>query len=649
MDIAEKAAWYGNRLAAMSAPEILFRMTETARRRLDKIAARHVRVAAASVNPVCPPAIPGLRDGLLAWSVPDSLLDDWREVWRQAARGEFILLGQAWPACEADRRWHLDPVSGTFWPNTAYCFDIDYRHAHGKGDVKYVWELNRLQYLQPIAALACRENNPEAGRFCAAEIESWIEQNPPHVGVNWASGIELALRAVSLLVVTSLAGEWMTGAQLGKIMATLERHALWIARYPSRYSSANNHRTAEGLGLLLIGALCPGFSQAHGWKIAGWASLCDDARQQILPDGVGAEQTITYTAVVLEMLLLGRHIADVVGLPVPEDYTARLVRGGEYLRWFTDAGGHQPRIGDDDNACVLGVYREQEPYVRSVLGCIAAMASRADLTPPGLAPHFRQALFGRAPPAAPGPSGLKHFPQGGYSVGRTQAREHHILLAMDHGYLGYLSIAAHGHADALAVWLHVGDQPVFVDAGTYLYHAGGSWRNWFRGTAAHNTLCLGGANASTMSGNFNWSHKAAARLVDSGTGDGGWWVEAEHDGYRRRFGALHRRRLTVTGADGFTIQDWLITDTAHPVEVNFLLHPDLTVSAADGVCRICKDSVAILQARADGPLQPHAYHAGDPEAGWYSPGFGKKLAAPRLVFAGMLAPGQTAAAHFNFL
>ncbi|MFG3757212.1 heparinase II/III-family protein, partial [Klebsiella pneumoniae] len=81
--------------------------------------------------------------------------------------------------------------------------------------------------------------------------------------------------------------------------------------------------------------------------------------------------------------------------------------------------------------------------------------------------------------------------------------------------LGYLSIAAHGHADALSLLLHLDGQPVLVDAGTYLYHAGGAVRDRLRGTAAHNTLCLDGADQSQIAGAFNWRHAAKAQLIVS--------------------------------------------------------------------------------------------------------------------------------------
>jgi uncharacterized heparinase superfamily protein len=643
--LAGKIRWYGNRLAAMSAPEIVFRSQEILRRRLDK---NHP----AGLPPITDcrlAAIPGLTQGLTDLDIPENLIAEWRQHYIRAKAGELCLLGLAWPTCDGPARWHVDPVSNTFWPHEAYCFDIDYRHATGKGDIKYTWERNRLQYLQPIAAFAHATNSQEAAAFCAADIESWIDSNPPYQGINWASGIELALRAVSLLVVTTLAGSHFPPPLYRKILATLQSHAYWLARYPSRFSSANNHRTAEGLGLLAIGALCPKLAGAATWAQQGWNILCQDAADQILPDGVGAEQTITYTAVVLEMLLLGRHIAHATGSPIPPAYDKKLALAGDYLRWFTDAGGAQPRIGDDDNACVLGMYRPGEPYVSAILGCLAADTHRPHLSPPNPQPHLRQALFGAAPLAGDALLGMRHFIQGGYTVWRAINQGRLVMLAFDHGPLGYLSIAAHGHADALAVWLHIAGQPVLVDAGTYLYHAGGHWRAHFRGTPAHNTLCVAGTSSSQPSGNFNWSRKARARLNGQGGENGASWAEAAHDGYRRRFGAEHRRKVIVSPDGDFTIQDRLITKRTHHVSINFLLHPALTAHSQGGDVYIRKDGADILRVTHAGGLATSINPAEGPGCGWYSPSFGVKQHATRVGFAGMLAPSQVATTRFAII
>jgi hypothetical protein len=654
--LAARARWYAQRLGAMSGPEILFRVGESWRRQRDRgfivpypIAPRGVDhpspclLAPTRGERVLLRDLPGLRDGLLAWDVPAAAIAAWKAQYEAARAGKFRLLGQSWPGCALDACWHLDPVSGNAWPSRTYCFDIKYRHAPGMGDVKYVWELNRLQYLQPVAALACVTSNAHVGRLCGAHIESWMAENPPHLGVNWASGIELALRAVSLLVVASLAGPYITEAVREKMLASLHAHGHWLARYPSRFSSANNHRTAEALGLLAIGALCPYLAEAGRWADSGWATLCADARDQILSDGVGAEQAVTYTAMEVEMLLLGRHLAAATGRPVPASFDDRLNLAGDYLRWLTDAGGGQPRIGDDDNGCVLGLHAPD--YASSVLGSVASAMQRPALTPPRLAPHLRQAVFGVAPAAAAPPAGVRHFDRGGYSVWRWASQGRAVLLAFDHGPLGYLSIAAHGHADTLSIWLHVGDQPVLVDAGTYLYHSGGTWRGHFRGTAAHNTLCLEGADSSVMAGPFNWSRHARARLL----GAGEHWAEAAHDGYARRFGAVHRRRVERSADGGFWVRDQLDGGRARPVSINFLLHPALTARLEKGALRIQKDGVDMVEIGHQGRLAPFIGRAGSRDGGWYSPGFGEKQEAWRLGYRGQLRPGEASIARFDFI
>lgn len=641
---AEKLSWYRHRLAAMSAPEIAHRVSETVKRRLD-------RKKTATLQPFdrgALPEIPGLRSGIKNWDIPAALLTEWQETTKKSQAGEFFLLGQAWPPCANDHKWHLDPASGKFWPHDVYCFDIDFRHAPSMGDIKYVWELNRLQYLQPIAALAYKRGDRALAVYCINEIISWIDHNPAHHGVNWASGIELALRVVGIIVVTTLVGEYIDAAQRSKIWGTLEAHGQWLERYPSLYSSANNHLVAEGLGLFTLGALCPTLPLAARWRKLGWDTLCTAAQEQILPDGVGAEQTLTYTSVVLEMLLLGQHIARATATTIPEIYTDRITKGGIYLRWFTDASGHQPYIGDNDNARVLGVYTCDENYVRAILGCIAAVTGRADLTPPRLEPHFRQAIFGQAPVPDLDLQGVKNFAAGGYTVGRHKTDAHEIMLAFDHGYLGYLSIAAHGHADALSLWLHLDGHPVLIDAGTYLYHSGGTWRDHFRGTAAHNTLCLEETSSSTMSGNFNWARKANTRLTGYEIGKDSWQAEAEHDGYLEKFGVRHRRRLRVEPATGFAVEDSLLGRGAHQVAIGFLLHPSLRATSDSQSVRVTRDGKLILRLVHTGGLTCRIDGPDQLTNGWCSETFGIKTATTRIVFAGVLGVEKSVTTNFFF-
>ena len=106
-----------------------------------------------------------------------------------------------------------------------------------------------------------------------------------------------------------------------------------------------------------------------------------------------------------------------------------------------------------------------------------------------------------------------------------------------------ISIAAHGHADSLAIWLHIDGRPVLVDAGTYLYHSERHWRDHMRSTPAHNTLSVCGSSSSQISGSFNWSTKAHTTLGSFVTTSSGLSVQAEHDGFVQNYGVRHQRNL----------------------------------------------------------------------------------------------------------
>ena len=104
-------------------------------------------------------------------------------------------------------------------------------------------------------------------------------------------------------------------------------------------------------------------------------------------------------------------------------------------------------------------------------------------------------------------------------------------MVADAGPLGYQTIAAHGHADALAFTLSVGGLEFLVDPGTYAFHAHGAWRQYFRGTAAHNTLRVDGKDQSESGGDFMWLKKARAACTLYSSSDGydlfeGWQAGA---------------------------------------------------------------------------------------------------------------------------
>lgn len=637
-------AWYLNRLRAMSPGELAHRVSE----KLKKERARDRLEGWARYPGGEPRALPGLRERIMAAS--PELRDEIRQSAERVLSGRFAALGVEWPEQAGElfppELWRLDPVTVGLWAGPdQYCFDISYRHERQLGDIKYVWELNRLQFLQPLAAHVLLASDAASVAAIEAAIASWYNANPPFRGLGWNSGIELALRAISLLVVTSLVSDRLSLECRRQVASILQATAVWLRRYPSRFSSANNHLIAELAGEFLIGLAMPGLPFAAEMVAQAGDKLVDETARQILSDGVPAEQSPTYGAFSAEFLLLCSVVARDSGHALPSSVGERLHAFAEFIGWIALEDGTVPAIGDDDEGRVLTLGEIEPAYSGSVANAIAGYVGKKAQT--AARDDFRGLLLGRAGERSAARQGQQVFAEGGYSVINEAIGGRQVSLVFDHGPLGYLSIAAHGHADALAVTLAVDGKPVLVDPGTYLYHSGGAWRDWFRGTAAHNTLTMPGADQSTVSGAFNWSHKARSRL-DRHDNGAQWRLTASHDGYRKRFGFSHERSLARTEC-GFAITDRLVgTDQGRPVQVNFQLAPDLSA-------RIEGHNVIIM--RGPATIMTLAFESGEITVqhggqglggGWISPGFGLKQSADRILWTGNVGEaGRTVAVQLK--
>ena len=626
--------WYVHRVARMSLVEIAHRFIEQGRRRLDRRTRFGWGAFGAFKGPV------GGLGGFVAEAASPELKALVRSEASAARVGQFKLLGVAWPQPTPSRWWRgeawlLDPTTGAAWPGRdAFTFDVKYRNIHSRGDVKFVWELNRLQFLQAMALDAATSGDESVWADLWDMLRGWMDSNPPYQGINWPSGIETASRVVSVLAAVTLAGPERAAAAQDVLRPFLEAHARWLDRYPSLYSSANNHRVAELCGLFAAAIVAPDMPRSTAWQVKAQRALEHEIGQLFLSDGVGAEQSPTYAAYSLEWFVLAGVWGEAAGHSFSAHYRARVRAAAEHLRWLLDEAGQAPRIGDDDEGRVLCLGQAPDDrYVASVV----ALAQRW-LGEPALAANLRPVALRdlicaptEGQPTEVPPTGFRCFRAGGYSIWRRPTPRGTLVLVMDHGPLGYLSIAAHGHADALALWLHWGDEAVLVDAGTYLYHSGGAARNWFRGSPAHNTLALAGQDQSKITGAFNWSAHAQATLLASNEAE----VSAEHDGYFARYGLRHRRTVRWATGAAITVEDRLI-GTAPATGVEWCLGYTL----APGVSAAIEAEGVVLTTPAGRRLQVSAKGATLALSQTpYSPNFNEKIETGRIELRGRVDAG----------
>jgi hypothetical protein len=178
-------------------------------------------------------------------------------------KGRFNLLGyqMLWFGDPID--WHVDPVSLRRSPLEHWSC-LDPLDPSMVGDSKVVWELNRHQWLVRLAQARMLTGDERYAEACVAAIDAWLAANPPGIGVNWASSLEVAYRLISWcwMVLLIRNSSVVTGQWTMKLLAALWLHANHIRRYLSYYFSPNTHLTGEALGLFYAGTLFPEFRDA---------------------------------------------------------------------------------------------------------------------------------------------------------------------------------------------------------------------------------------------------------------------------------------------------------------------------------------------------------------------------------------------------
>ncbi|QES37771.1 heparinase [Streptomyces venezuelae] len=630
--------WYLRRLSRMGPREVGGRVGDVVRRRRWR-----------SAPPACPRPADArftavLPAGALAAVEPEAAKRLVAEADRLMA-GHVEFFGVVRDDL-VDPDWWFDPKTGRRAP-WGHAFDVPYRDEDAVGDIKQIWEPSRHQYLTVLAAAYAVTGDERYAERVAEHLRSWWAANAPLRGVHWISGIELGIRLLSWVWIRRLLDTWRGAADLFEnnpvAVNQIWHHQRWLAAFPSRGSSANNHVIAEAAGQLAASCAFAWFPASARWRDGALRSLERNLRGNTFPSGLNRELASEYHGLVLELGLAAVAEADAAGVAVPTTVRLVLLRMTDALAAVVDNRLRPPRQGDADDGHGLVVDGPGTDRWASLLATGDAVFGRLDWWPevpesdvrtPLLAALLRPYAKNDSPRRVTRPrSRPAHFADAGMTILRGPEK---IWCRCDGGPHGFLSIAAHAHADALSVEVRHDGVDVLADPGTYCYHGQPAWRQYFRSTLGHNTLQLDDADQSVSGGPFLWTRHARTRVLvadTSGRNVARWC--AEHDGYQP---SVHRRRVELASDE----QEVRITDEvqgAHrTVRLAFHLGPAVTAElegnrAALTWTRDGEERSAVLELPGDLNWRAHRGES-DPPLGWYSAGFGRKEPAITLVGTG---------------
>lgn len=510
--------------------------------------------------------------------------------------------------------WHAGFQTQQKWP-LIFSYDLDYKQRDDIGDARTNWELNR--HFQ-FALLAC--NYYQTGdRKCIKELSDlfhdWNEKNPFLYGISWTSVMEVAIRDMNWIYTLGFLkgaaqgmekeavrdggmgradASGMSGQGAQAIAALCDQLRIgiinmtcYISSHYSRYSSANNHVIVEAAAMGLAGIVMG----CEEWLETAWDILRIEIPRQNYRDGVNQEVSLHYQSFFMEAVGLLILAMQKNAIGIPQNWRNILVKMSRYLSDCQGEYGETIVFGDDDagkildlegiqTACMVGGkesdgslsecslnHRNHYQYVLQLMSLILPeryVETIADQTllcivpPQQIQGIFRKPYYHNRKSIC--------YPEGGVSILRSG--DGRALIGIDHGPLGFGSIAAHGHADALSFQMYLDGEEVFADPGTYIYHIDLENRNAFRRTENHNTVTVNGQDQSEMLGAFLWGKRAQVKLLRHNLADQSYenYVEAEHDGYAL---VMHRRRFEFDGKRCLKIYDTL---SSGKEEIEFQSH-----------------------------------------------------------------------------
>lgn len=342
-------------------------------------------------------------------------------------------------------------------------------------------------------------------------MEWWMAENPPGQGNGWEP-YPLSLRIGNWLL-------WILqgGVASEEILQSLATQVRYL-RGSIEWHLQGNHLFVNGKALVMAGTLFAG-SEAAEWRRVGMEIVTQGLREQVLADGGHFERTPMYHALAFEDVL---DLMNVGGLALGEvagrmwGWLEQLTHPDGALSFFNDAtGGVAPELGE------LAGYAERLGVVK------------------------------------------RRVPLGESGFARLEADG--VTVLMDAGSVGPSYQPGHAHAETLSIEVCIAGKRVVVNQGISTYEKN-EQRQWERGTGAHSTVRVEGADSSEVWGGFRVARRA--RVTDRSE-DGRVWVAAAHDGYR---GVRHWRKVSLT-AGRVEVRDRLEGRGRHTVEVLFHLGP----------------------------------------------------------------------------
>ena len=449
--------------------------------------------------------------------------------------------------------WHYSFLNDYFWDiKPSEKINIRPKYKSEFIDIKYVWEFNRHQFLHYLGiAYYITEHEKYARKFKELLID-WIDKNPPLIGVNWISGLEISIR-----LITWIFSLWFfrkskiinNNRFFKKIFKSMFQHAYYLRYFYTRYSF--NHTVGDLFGVYFFSKTFDTLKPLKKWEIKLFNKFKKQIFLQTRSDGIDIEQSINYHKFVLEFFTLF-FIMNKNNL---EDYAInRIQKMFDFLLFIIKPNKKFPLIGDSDDGHVLPLNFYKNNKFNDLINLGSILFHRSDLKYISNKITFLSLLFfgnegnlifNKIPEKEP-TKNFEYFKKSGFISLRNSWSNLSNYLFLDYGRFGPLH-APHSHSDITNIILSINGKDILIDSGTFSYNKSTTQRILFRSSKSHNILSINSKNQANIVSLFAWKNKPKIyRKIQKKKNV--FHFSCSHDGYEKYI--VHRR---VTISENFKI------------------------------------------------------------------------------------------------
>lgn len=523
-----------------------------------------------------------------------------------------------------EQKWADEALDHTFFvhygyqPSFNYGEDIDWRYWPVK-DNELRWQLHRHKWFTPMGKAYRTSGDEKYAEEWTKQYIDWIRKNPlvkiskEEYEINDESTakadaenarfawrpleVSHRLEDQTLQFQLFICSPSFTAEFLSEFLVNYHRHAEHIME---NYSAKGNHLLFQAQRMLYAGTFFPEFKRAEVWRESGVEILNREVAVQVFDDGGHFELCPHYHLATINIFYEALQVATLNGFKsaFPQNYVDALEKMIEFYANICFPDYENPCFSDAKVAHKQEVIKNYRAWL-DVFGENDFVRYMATDGKEGALPAYNS----------------KGHLTAGFFTFRSGWGQDAVQMVVKAGPKGEW----HCQPDNGTFELWYNGHRLMSDSGSYIY-AGDEevmkWRNWFRQTAVHNTLSLGGENLQTTeSKTLLWQPEGEVQVLVT-----------ENPSYE---GLTHRRTVFFVEESWFVIVDEAVGNAEGVVNLNYQMPVgEVSIDGDKMRCTTHNDFESNLTLQCFAPRGATTTEA----QGWFSDKYKSKVERKRVSF-----------------